>query len=57
MTFERHLLATGSAAREELDAILAELDRELDADVDFALASPLPPPERAFEGVYEESDA
>ena len=23
-------------------------------DVDFALASPMPPPERALEGVYEE---
>jgi TPP-dependent pyruvate/acetoin dehydrogenase alpha subunit len=54
--FEHHLLAAQSATREELDEILAELDRELDADVDFALASPLPPPERAFEGVYEESD-
>ena len=25
-------------------------------DVDFALASPLPPPERALEGVYEEGE-
>jgi len=52
--FERHLLGLGLATRERLDGILAEIDSALDADVDFALASPLPPPERAFEGVYEE---
>ena len=54
--FERHLLATSLASREELDAVVAALQRELDEDVDFALASPLPPPERAFEGVYEPSE-
>ncbi len=52
LRFERHLLETGLASREELDAIVAEVDRQLDADVDFALASPFPPPERAREGVY-----
>ena len=55
--FQRHLLGEGLATREELEAVVAELDRELDADVDFALASPFPPPERAEEGVYEEGDA
>jgi len=55
--YQRHLLKQALATREELEAIVAELDRELDADVDFALASPFPPPERAEEGVYEEDDA
>jgi len=55
--FRRHLLAAGLAAPEELERIVIELDRQLDADVDFALASPFPPPERALEGVYEEDGA
>jgi pyruvate dehydrogenase E1 component alpha subunit/2-oxoisovalerate dehydrogenase E1 component alpha subunit len=54
--FERHLLA-GVATREELDAITAALDAMLNEEVDRALASSLPPPERAFEGVYAESPA
>jgi TPP-dependent pyruvate/acetoin dehydrogenase alpha subunit len=53
--FERHLLGNGLAQEEELKGIVAELDRALDAEVDNALASPLPPPERAFEGVYAET--
>ena len=52
--FERHLLANELATSEELEAIVARIQNELDAEVDFALASPLPPPERALEGVYEE---
>ncbi len=52
---ERHLLGESLARQEELDAIVAELDTQLDADVDFALDSPFPPPERAAEGVYEEA--
>lgn len=55
LRFERHLTGEGVATREELDAILAAVDRELDADVDFALASPFPPPERAEEGVFAEA--
>ena len=55
--FERHLLANGFAAQAELDAIVAAIQKELDADVDFALASPFPPPERARENVYEEEGA
>jgi TPP-dependent pyruvate/acetoin dehydrogenase alpha subunit len=50
---ERHLLGTGLATRAELAAIVEAIDRELIAEMDFALASPMPPPERAFEGVYE----
>lgn len=52
--FERHLLAGGLAIQDELDAITARIHAELDAEVDFALASPMPPPERAREGVYAE---
>jgi TPP-dependent pyruvate/acetoin dehydrogenase alpha subunit len=50
--FERHLLGHGLANEEELRAIAAEIDAGLNAEVDFALASPMPPPERALEGVY-----
>jgi TPP-dependent pyruvate/acetoin dehydrogenase alpha subunit len=50
--FTRHLLTAGLATEAELEAIGAELDRDLVAEMDFALASPMPPPERAFEGVY-----
>ncbi|MEO8277207.1 MAG: thiamine pyrophosphate-dependent dehydrogenase E1 component subunit alpha [Thermoanaerobaculia bacterium] len=52
--FERHLLAGGLATREELDSITAKVQAELDIEVDNALASPMPPPERALEGVYFE---
>jgi TPP-dependent pyruvate/acetoin dehydrogenase alpha subunit len=54
--FERHLLGNGLATQEELQGIVAKIDEELNAEVDFALASPLPPPERALEGVYEPSE-
>ena len=50
--FERHLLAGELATQDELDAIVGRINAELDAEVDFALASPMPPPERAREGVY-----
>lgn len=52
--FERHLLSHGFATQEELQRIVAEIDEELNREVDAALASPMPPPERAFEGVYAE---
>ena len=55
--FERHLLGEGLASEGELATIVARINQELDAEVDFALASPMPPPERALEGVYEEGSA
>jgi TPP-dependent pyruvate/acetoin dehydrogenase alpha subunit len=55
--FERYLLSHGLAAGEDLKAVAAKIDAELIPEVDFALASPMPPPERAFEGVYEEGTA
>jgi TPP-dependent pyruvate/acetoin dehydrogenase alpha subunit len=51
--FERHLLGNGLASEADLQAITAKIDAQLNEEVDFALASPMPPPERAFEGVYE----
>lgn len=50
--FERFLLEGGHATREELDAILAALEKQVDEDVEFALASPPPPAEWAERGVY-----
>ena len=44
-------------AHKELDAAVATIDAQLDQEVDVALASPFPPPERALEGVYEEGVA
>jgi TPP-dependent pyruvate/acetoin dehydrogenase alpha subunit len=55
--FERHLLGESLATQPELDAVTAEIQRQIDADVDFALASPFPSPESAEGGVYEESGA
>jgi len=56
--FERHLLGDrsggGLATEDELQRITAAIDEELSSEVDRALASPFPPPERAFEGVYAE---
>ena len=52
--FERHLLGSGLAKEDELKEIVARIDAQLNEEVDFALASPMPPPERAFEGVYRE---
>jgi len=50
--FERHLLGRELASEDELRAIVAKIDAQLNEEVDFALASPMPPPERALEGVY-----
>jgi TPP-dependent pyruvate/acetoin dehydrogenase alpha subunit len=52
--FERHLVGNALATEEELQRITAEIDEILNAEVDGALASPFPPPERAFENVYAE---
>ena len=52
--FERYLLSNGLAKEDELREIVARIDEELNREVDLALASPFPPAERAFEGVYAE---
>jgi TPP-dependent pyruvate/acetoin dehydrogenase alpha subunit len=50
--FEAHLLRQELATADELRQIVAAVDTELVGEMDAALASPMPPPERAFEGVY-----
>ncbi len=54
--FQNHLLAAGLITQDEVDRIVAKIDNELVTEMDFALASPMPPPERAFEGVYAPLD-
>jgi pyruvate dehydrogenase E1 component alpha subunit/2-oxoisovalerate dehydrogenase E1 component alpha subunit len=55
--FERHLLGGKLAGEDELRRIAEAVDAELVAEMDFALASPMPPPERALEGVYAPLEA
>lgn len=50
--YERELATRGVASQGELDGITAALESSLSADVDAALASPFPTPERALSGVY-----
>jgi TPP-dependent pyruvate/acetoin dehydrogenase alpha subunit len=52
--FERHLVGSGLASSAHLAEIVEALDRELTADVDFALESPWPAPDSALGGAYEE---
>lgn len=52
--FERHLVAEGVATAEELGAIQAGLEKELDQDVDFARSSPFPPGEWGGKHLYGE---
>lgn len=49
---ERHLLESGLADRDALDAINAEVLSQVQAAVDFAIESPLPDPEDALEDVF-----
>lgn len=51
--FERYLLEGKVASREKLDEITAEVMREIDADCDWAENSPMPDPEQAAFGVYD----
>ena len=55
--FERHLIEERLATAAELAEVSGAVQRSVDADADEALASPLPPPERALEGVYEDGPA
>jgi TPP-dependent pyruvate/acetoin dehydrogenase alpha subunit len=50
--YTRSLLESGAATAEELAALDAGVACELDLDVELALASPLPSPEKALDGVY-----
>ncbi len=50
--FETHLLEKNLAAQSDLDAIVAMIERQLDADVAFAEASPFPAADTGLDGVY-----
>jgi TPP-dependent pyruvate/acetoin dehydrogenase alpha subunit len=54
LRLERHLLDKGLATREELDALVEPMKAQIDADTDWALASPMPRPEFARGGVFAE---
>ena len=53
--FMRHLLTQDIATREQLDEIVAGVQREIDEDVAWAEESPMPDPEKAAYGVYDNS--
>jgi TPP-dependent pyruvate/acetoin dehydrogenase alpha subunit len=55
--FEKHLLDGKLAAQSDLDAIVAMIERQLDADVAFAEASPFPDGASGLDGVYADSAA
>jgi pyruvate dehydrogenase E1 component alpha subunit/2-oxoisovalerate dehydrogenase E1 component alpha subunit len=54
---ERFMLENGLATEDDVRAIVARLDEELEAAVRDAEASPMPEPAQAAEGVYESSTA
>ena len=53
--FERYLLRHELASPEDLEAITGTIRESLDTEVEFALASAMPPAERSLEGVYAEA--
>jgi TPP-dependent pyruvate/acetoin dehydrogenase alpha subunit len=50
--FEKFLLSRKWLTSQENENLIAEVERELEADRDFAVASPMPEPESAAGGVY-----
>lgn len=50
--YERRLLENGTATRDELEQIAAELDAFVRGELAWAEASPLPEPESGVDGVY-----
>ncbi|HXM24157.1 MAG TPA: thiamine pyrophosphate-dependent dehydrogenase E1 component subunit alpha [Terriglobales bacterium] len=50
--FERYLLGKKWVTSQENQKLIADVERELEADRDFAVASPMPEPESASGGVY-----
>jgi pyruvate dehydrogenase E1 component alpha subunit/2-oxoisovalerate dehydrogenase E1 component alpha subunit len=50
--YVRALVESGEAAMEDLAAIDSDVARDLDRDVELALASPFPAPEEALSNVY-----
>jgi pyruvate dehydrogenase E1 component alpha subunit/2-oxoisovalerate dehydrogenase E1 component alpha subunit len=53
--FERYLLDRKVADREKLDSITADVMREIDEDCEWAESSPMPEPEGAALGVFDNS--
>jgi TPP-dependent pyruvate/acetoin dehydrogenase alpha subunit len=53
--FEKYLLGRKWLSPQENEKLVADVERELEADRDFAVASPMPEPESAAGGVYCES--
>ncbi|MBA3713845.1 MAG: thiamine pyrophosphate-dependent dehydrogenase E1 component subunit alpha [Pyrinomonadaceae bacterium] len=55
--YERHLISQNVATREKLNEIMADVQREIDEDVEWAESSPMPEPEKAAYGVFDNSIA
>jgi TPP-dependent pyruvate/acetoin dehydrogenase alpha subunit len=53
--FEKYLLSKKWLTSQENEKLIADVERELELDRDFAVASPMPEPESAAGGVYCES--
>jgi TPP-dependent pyruvate/acetoin dehydrogenase alpha subunit len=53
--FERFLIEQKVATKEKLDEITANVQREIDEDSDWAESSPMPEPEGAAYGVFDNS--
>lgn len=53
--YERYLTTQGVAQRDKLDEITESVQREIDAEVEWAESSPMPEPETAAFGVYDNS--
>ncbi len=51
--YEAYLTSQGTASREQLDEITAAIQREIDEDVEWAESSPMPEPEQAAYGVFD----
>ncbi len=51
--YTRHLISTGTATRERLEEITADVQREIDEDVAWAEQSPMPEPEKAAYNVFD----
>ncbi|MEJ7577994.1 MAG: thiamine pyrophosphate-dependent dehydrogenase E1 component subunit alpha [Pyrinomonadaceae bacterium] len=51
--FERHLISQKAATREEMDKIVADVEREIDEDVAWAESSPMPEPKQAAYNVFD----
>jgi pyruvate dehydrogenase E1 component alpha subunit len=50
--FTKRVLATGFISSAELERVVGEVQRDLDAAVAFAQSSPLPEPHEALEDVF-----